>query len=75
MRWTHGSDVAPRTCLLANQLFSPTYREFDSTDEFDDTLPVQCDPKDFFKVGEVWDAARRLLRRLAHACHAYGVWT
>lgn len=25
-------------------------REFDSTDEFDDTLPVQCDPKDFFKV-------------------------
>ncbi|KAG2428866.1 hypothetical protein HYH02_014277 [Chlamydomonas schloesseri] len=25
-------------------------REFDSTDEFDDSLPVQCDPKDFFKV-------------------------
>ncbi|KAG2484576.1 hypothetical protein HYH03_016619 [Edaphochlamys debaryana] len=25
-------------------------REFDSTDEFDDTLPSSCDPKDFFKV-------------------------
>ncbi|GIL94969.1 hypothetical protein Vretimale_1073 [Volvox reticuliferus] len=25
-------------------------REFDSTDDFDDTLPLQCDPKDFFKV-------------------------
>ncbi|GLC41260.1 hypothetical protein PLESTB_001081800 [Pleodorina starrii] len=25
-------------------------REFDSTDEFDDTLPLQCDPKDFLKV-------------------------
>ncbi|KXZ42767.1 hypothetical protein GPECTOR_119g398 [Gonium pectorale] len=25
-------------------------REFDSTDEFDDTLPMQCDSKDFFKV-------------------------
>lgn len=25
-------------------------REFDSTDEFDDTLPTGCDPADFFKV-------------------------
>ncbi|KAK9818427.1 hypothetical protein WJX72_012515 [[Myrmecia] bisecta] len=25
-------------------------REFDSTDEFDDTLPVECAPEDFFKV-------------------------
>lgn len=26
-------------------------REYDSTDEFDDTLPTGCDPADFFKVG------------------------
>lgn len=25
-------------------------REFDSTDAFDDTLPYDCDPADFFKV-------------------------
>ena len=25
-------------------------REFDSTDDFDDTLPVDCAPKDFFKA-------------------------
>ena len=25
-------------------------REFDSTDEFDDTLPTGCDPADFFKA-------------------------
>lgn len=25
-------------------------REYDSTDEFDDTLPTACDPADFFKV-------------------------
>lgn len=25
-------------------------REYDSTDEFDDTLPLDCDPVDFFKV-------------------------
>jgi DnaJ family protein C protein 2 len=25
-------------------------REFDSTDEFDDSLPASCDPADFFKV-------------------------
>eukprot|EP00884_Botryococcus_braunii_P015011 jgi/Botrbrau1/23510/Bobra.106_1s0061.1 len=25
-------------------------REFDSTDDFDDTLPVDCAPQDFFKV-------------------------
>ncbi|GBF99777.1 hypothetical protein Rsub_12217 [Raphidocelis subcapitata] len=25
-------------------------REYDSTDEFDDTLPTGCDPADFFKV-------------------------
>ena len=26
-------------------------REYDSTDEFDDGLPMNCDPSDFFKVG------------------------
>lgn len=26
-------------------------REYDSTDEFDDTLPLDCKPADFFKVG------------------------
>jgi len=25
-------------------------REYDSTDEFDDTLPLDCKPVDFFKV-------------------------
>jgi len=25
-------------------------REYDSTDEFDDSLPMDCDPSDFFKV-------------------------
>ena len=25
-------------------------REFDSVDDFDDTLPVDCAPKDFFKA-------------------------
>jgi len=25
-------------------------REFDSTDAFDDSLPLACDPADFFKV-------------------------
>jgi DnaJ homolog subfamily C member 2 len=25
-------------------------REFDSVDEFDDSLPLDCSPKDFFKV-------------------------
>jgi hypothetical protein len=25
-------------------------REYDSTDEFDDTLPLDCKPADFFKV-------------------------
>ena len=25
-------------------------REFDSTDDFDDTLPVDCAPEDFFKA-------------------------
>lgn len=25
-------------------------REYDSTDEFDDSLPLDCDPSDFFKV-------------------------
>lgn len=25
-------------------------REYDSTDEFDDTLPSGCDPADFFKA-------------------------
>ena len=25
-------------------------REYDSTDEFDDTLPTSCNPADFFKV-------------------------
>lgn len=29
-------------------------REYDSTDEFDDTLPTECDPADFFKVLIVW---------------------
>ena len=28
-------------------------REYDSTDEFDDTLPLDCKPADFFKVGQV----------------------
>ncbi len=33
-------------------LSNPTKRrEFDSTDEFDDTLPYDCNPADFFKVG------------------------
>ncbi len=32
-------------------LADPTKRrEFDSTDDFDDTLPVDCAPQDFFKV-------------------------
>jgi DnaJ family protein C protein 2 len=26
-------------------------REYDSTDEFDDSLPMECEPADFFKVG------------------------
>ncbi len=26
------------------------HREFDSIDDFDDTLPTSCDPKDFFKA-------------------------
>ncbi len=25
-------------------------REYDSTDTFDDSLPLECDPADFFKV-------------------------
>lgn len=28
----------------------PKRREFDSTDDFDDTLPVDCAPEDFFKA-------------------------
>lgn len=32
-------------------------REFDSTDAFDDTLPYDCDPADFFKVrSKAWSA-------------------
>lgn len=30
-------------------------REYDSTDEFDDTLPTGCDAADFFKVRH-WSA-------------------
>lgn len=26
-------------------------REYDSVDEFDDSLPLECAPADFFKVG------------------------
>ncbi len=25
-------------------------REYDSTDDFDDTLPINCAPEDFYKV-------------------------
>lgn len=32
-------------------LSNPTLRrEYDSTDDFDDTLPSECSPDDFFKV-------------------------
>ena len=40
-------------------------REFDSVDDFDDTLPLDCAPADFFKV-----AAHLLGGALLHACLA-----
>ena len=29
-------------------------REYDSVDDFDDTLPYECQPADFFKVHPPW---------------------
>jgi hypothetical protein len=33
-------------------------REYDSVDEFDDTLPLDCKPTDFFKVCIVYSTSK-----------------
>lgn len=51
-------------------LSNPTLRrEFDSTDNFDDTLPSECSPDDFFKVEG--DANVKL--SLSNECKMIGV--
>jgi hypothetical protein len=47
-------------------------REYDSTDEFDDTLPLDCKPADFFKVrGEVLGLGGLGFVGLGVQCEAY----